>query len=185
MSETTAPTTEANASGGTVETTPDTGTVDHAAEAEKWKNLARKHEERAKANQTAAKELESLRQSQMTEQERAVAEAKALSRTETLREIGSHLVTAEFRAQAAGRLTPEQVAELVEDLDMTKYLTETGEVDAERVAKKVDALAPKPTEPTAPTWPDLGQGARDTSTLALNDDGLTRALAAKLGARRP
>jgi hypothetical protein len=181
MSESTAETTIAEAA--TTEA-PATETPDHAAEAEKWKALARKHEERAKANQNAAKELETLRQSQMTEQERAVEEARALSRTETLREIGAHLVTAEFRAQAAGRLTAEQVAELVEDLDMTKYLTESGEVDAERVAKKVDALAPKPTQETAPTWPDLGQGARDTSNLALNDDGLTRALAAKVGAPR-
>jgi hypothetical protein len=179
MSETTAETTETTTEAPATETP-----VDHAAEAEKWKTLARKHEERAKANQNAAKELESLRQSQMTEQERAVAEAKALARTETLKEIGAHLVIAEFRAQSAGRLTPEQVAELVEDLDMTKYLTESGEVDAERVTKKVAALAPQPTEPTAPTWPDLGQGARDTSTLALNDDGLTDALMRKVGAKR-
>ena len=179
MSETTADTTDA-----TTETADTAQAPDPAAEVEKWKTLARKHEERAKANQKAVSELESLRQSQMTEQEKALEAAKAAVRTETLREIGAHLVTAEFRAQAAGRLTPEQVQELVEDLDMSKYLTENGEVDAERVAKKVDALAPKPTEPTAPTWPDLGQGARDNQPLALNSDGLTEALMRKVGAPR-
>jgi hypothetical protein len=176
----------------TTEATPDTGTpdtgsetVDWQVEAEKYRELAKSWEKRSKGNSEAARELKALRESSMTEQEKAVEQAREAARTETLREIGTHLVTAEFRAQAAGRLTPEQVAELVEDLDMTKYLTESGEVDAERVAKKVDALAPKPTETSAPTWPDLGQGARDSSTLALNDDGLTRALAAKVGARRP
>jgi hypothetical protein len=178
MSETAAETTDA-----TTETAA-TEAPDLSAEVEKWKNLARKHEDRAKANQKAVSELETLRQSQMSDQEKALEQAKAAVRTETLREVGTHLVVAEFRAQAAGRLTAEQVGELVEDLDMSKYLTDTGQVDAERVAKKVDALAPKPTENAAPTWPDLGQGARDTQTPALNSDGLTRALMAKVGAPR-
>ena len=179
MSESTAePTAEATTE------TADTAAPDLAAEVEKWKTLARKHEDRAKTNQKAVSELETLRQSQMSDQEKALEDARTTSRAETLREIGAHLVTAEFRAQAAGRLTAEQVAELVEDIDMTKYLTETGEVDAERVARKVEALAPKPDQNTAPTWPDLGQGARDTSNLALNGDGLTNALMAKVGAKR-
>jgi hypothetical protein len=179
MSETTAETTTE------APETADTATPDLAAEVEKWKALAKKHEDRAKTNHKAVAELESLRASQMTDQDKALAEARTTARAEALREVGAHLVIAEFRAAAAGRLTAEQVAELVEDLDMSKYLTDSGEVDAARVAKKVDALAPKPTtEQAAPTWPDLGQGARDTSNLALNDDGLTRALAAKVGAPR-
>jgi hypothetical protein len=178
MSESTAETTEATTE------TADTAAPDLATEVEKWKTLARKHEDRAKTNQKAVSELEALRQSQMSDQEKALDEARKSARTETLREIGAHLVTAEFRAQAAGRLTAEQVAELVEDIDMTKYLTESGEVDAERVARKVEALAPKPDPNAAPTWPDLGQGARDTSTLALNSDGLTEALMRKVGAKR-
>lgn len=161
-----------------------TAAPDLATEVEKWKALARKHEDRAKANSKAATELETLRQSQMTEQEKAVATAVADARTTTLREVGSHLVAAEFRAQAAGRLTPEQVAELIEDLDMTKYLTEAGEVDATRVTRKVDALAPKPDPNAAPTWPDLGQGARDQQHAALNGDGLEDAIRRKVGAPR-
>jgi hypothetical protein len=170
-------------------------TPDQAAEY--WREKAQKHEklwrdvkstdlaEAKRQLKALERERDGLRQASMTEQEKAVATAVAEARTSTLREIGTHLVVAEFRAQAAGRLTPEQVAELTEDLDMTKYLTESGEVDAERVAKKVDALAPKPTtDESKPTWPDLGQGARDSSTLALNDDGLTAALERAVGARR-
>lgn len=174
----------------TAETTPDAGTpetgsetVDWQAEAEKYRELAKSWEKRSKGNSEAAKELKALRESSMTEQERAVAEAVAQARTSTLLELGSHLVSAEFRAAAAGRLTADQLSALLEDMDMSKYLTEDGQVDTERVAKKVDALAPKPDPNAPPTWPDLGQGAR-ASTPALNDDALLHALEAKVGARR-
>lgn len=181
MSESTA---EATTTETTTETTETAATEAPVtlADVEKWKALARKHEDRAKANSGAAKELEELRKASMTEQEKAVAAAVAEARTATLREVGAQLVAAEFRAQAAGRLTAEQVAELIEDLDMAKYLTDTGEVDSERVTRKVEALAPQPTEQTAPTWPDLGQGSRDQN-LALNGDPLERALKDKLGIR--
>ena len=179
MSETTAETTEA-----TTETADTAEAPDLTAEVEKWRSLARKHEERAKTNAKAVAELETLRQSQMTDQEKALDEARKSARREALLEVGAHLVTAEFRAQAGGRIDPDRLSVLLEDLDMSKYLTEDGQVDTERVAKKVDALAPKPTEEAAPTWPDLGQGARDSSNLALNSDGLTRALMAKVGAPR-
>jgi hypothetical protein len=60
-------------------------TTDWKAEAEKFKTLSRKHEERAKANAAAAKELEQLRQQSMTEQEKAVEQAKAEGRAEAIK----------------------------------------------------------------------------------------------------
>lgn len=164
MSEQSAETTEAQATEAT-EQKPDTEQKpqepDYKAEAEKWQSLARKHEQRAKDNAEKAKGYDELKKSSMTEQEKAVEQAKADARAELLRETAPRLVSAEFRAVAAGRLTSEQVAELIEDLDMTKYLTESGEVDTERVTKKVDALAPK--GDGKPVFPDLGQGKRDTA----------------------
>ncbi len=135
--------------------------VDYRAEAEKWQALARKHEDRAKSNADKAKAYDDLKRSQMSEQEKAVETARNETRAEMLRETAPRLVSAEFRAVAAGRLSAEQITELLEDLDMTKYLTDTGEVDTERVAKKVDALAPK-----ADGFPDLGQGVRSTRRSA-------------------
>lgn len=163
---------------------PDTGTdaAKLQAEIDKWKTQSRKHEERAKANANAAKELEQLRQASMSEQEKAVDEARRAARAETLREVGTHLVTAEFRAQAAGRVTEERLSELLEDMDMTKYLTEDGQVDAERVARKVAALAPEPAENPEPTWPDLGQGNREPA-MALNGDPLLASLKDAVGAQ--
>lgn len=149
---------------------PDTGTdvAKLQAEVDKWKAQSRKHEDRAKANSGAAKELEELRLAQMGEQEKAVEDARRAARAEASQEFGKRLVAAEFRVQAAGKLTADQLTELLEDMDMSKYLTDAGEVDVERVTRKVTALAPA-AEPKEPVWPDLGQGPRDTQPPTPSD----------------
>lgn len=86
--------------------TPDAAAAAVAAaqkEVEKWQALARKHEQRAKDNADAAKALDEVKRSQMSDQERAVAEAKAATRAEILAEVGSKFVAAEFKVAAAGR----------------------------------------------------------------------------------
>lgn len=138
---------------------PDTGT-DLVAEVEKWKAQARKHEERAKANAAAAKERDELRRSAMSEQEQAVAQAVDQARADTLRQVGGQLVAAEIRAAAAGRST--DLDALVEGIDPTKFLDESGQVDRDAVKAWVDRIAPAQQEST--TTPaglevfDIGQG---------------------------
>lgn len=149
----------------TTEQKPDTEQtqeVDYKAEAEKWQALARKHEDRAKANAEKAKGYDELKQSQMSEQEKAVERAKAEARAEAFRATAPERVLLAFEAVAKDRLTGEQIAEFLEDVDTTKYLTEDGAVDRERVAKKVDALAPAKQEEDDKSllFPDLGQGKR-------------------------
>jgi hypothetical protein len=161
---------------------PDTDTTDWKAEAEKHKALARKHEDRAKANAAAAKELESLRASTMTDQEKAVAEAVAQARQETLAAVGSHLAAAEVRIAAAGRLDDAQLSTLLDNVDLAKFLAEDGTVDGARVAAFVDGIAPKPTDNAGGFPPvDLGQGAR--SGPALNSDPLLDAIKSAVGTR--
>jgi len=156
---------------------PDTG--DLAAELEKWKAQARKHEQRAKANADAAKELEQLRQSTMSDQERAIAEARAAARAETISELASEVVDARIAEQAAGRLSPEQIATLTTGLNRAKFLdAETGKVDVEAVAAFVDGIAP---HPTGPRPIDLGQGTRN-QTPALNSDALEQMVRRAIGA---
>lgn len=135
--------------------TPDTGTPDLTAEVERWKTLARKHEDRAKANASAAKELETLRQQTMSDTEKAIALAKAEARTETMREVASRVVDAEVRAAVAGRNIDAEA--LLDGLDRTRFVTDDGEPDRDAISQWVDRIAPKPTEPA---FPDLGQGAR-------------------------
>lgn len=159
---------------------PPPSDTDTAAELEKWKAQARKHEERAKANAKAASELEQLRRQSMTDLEKAVDEAKAAGRAEALREIGGERVADAVRVAAAGR--PVDVDALLEGLDRARFLTEEGQPDTAAITAWVDKVAPKGEE-RPPGFPDLGQGAR-TSALPLNGDPLTQALARMVGPPR-
>lgn len=56
---------------------PDTGDKDWAAEAEKWKALARKHEVDARAGKSAAAKLAEIEEAQKTEAQKAADKAAA------------------------------------------------------------------------------------------------------------
>lgn len=130
--------------------------TDWKAEAEKYKSLARKHEDRAKANNSAAKELATLREQGMTDIERQVEEAKKATRTETLAEVGQSRAGDAIRFSIGDRLKDDEVDSLLDDLNLGRFLTEDGQVDKAKVATYVARVAP-----AAPgrQFPDLGQGA--------------------------
>lgn len=178
----------------TDEATPDTGTdpavepeatepaqpdVEQLqAEIDKWKSLARKHEDKSKANAKAQQELERLRQESMTEQERAVEAARQQARSEVLAELGQARVGDAFRIAAAGREI--DVDTLLEGVDLSKFLDEDGNPDTVKVGDWVERVAPVPEPSTTPKVPDLGQGARPTPP-GLNSSQLQKDLMAKLG----
>lgn len=180
MEATTAPDTGTDIAATTTDTTttPDTG--DLAAEVQKWQNLARKHEERAKANAAAAKELETLRAQSMTDQEKAVAAARTEARAEALREFGTSRVDDAIRVAAAGRNI--DVDGLLEALDRARFIGENGEPDRAAIAAWIDRIAPKPDD-NGPRPLDLGQGVRGGQNAALNGDPLERSLKQALGIR--
>jgi hypothetical protein len=122
---------------------------------EAWKTRARDAEKAAKSHEA---ELEKLRKAAMTEQEKAVAEAKDEGRREALTESGRKVAVAEIRAAAAGR-DPEALAKALEFTNVDTFLTDDGEVDAEKVARFVSAL---PTS-GAPTIPGVPAGARQSA----------------------
>lgn len=105
--------------------------TDSAAEIAKWKSLARKHEDRAKANAAAAKELERVRAEGMSETDRAVAEAELRGRTAANVEHAQALAGARIEAALTG-VVPDP-AGVVEDLNLSKYVTDTGDVDTEAI----------------------------------------------------
>lgn len=160
---------------------PDTG-ADLTAELEKWKAQARKHEDRAKANAAAAKELEQLKQQSMTDQEKAVEAAKAAARAEVLAEVGASRVDDAVRVALAGR--PVDVDALLEGLDRSRFLDDTGTPDRDAIGAWVDRIAPLPEQPETQQAQvfDLGQGARSSSLgQPLDSDPLLRDLKSKLG----
>lgn len=159
-------------------TTTDTVTepeVDHAKEAEKWKALARKHEEKAKANADAAKKLADLERQNMTDLEAAVDKAKTEARAEVTAQFGGRLASEAVRAAAAGRVA--DVDALLEGIDPARFLGDDGEPDRDAIGAWVDRIAPAQTdEPDIVRTLDLGQGARET--VATTTDPLQKALEA-------
>ena len=121
-----------------------TGTDDETA---KWKSLARKHEnERRKL----AKQIEELQAAQMSDQEKAIAEAAGKARSEVLVEVGQKLAAAELRA--AGVPT-----EYIEDLNLARFVDDDGEVLGEQIAATAAKFASrKPSAPSVPTGPQNG-----------------------------
>lgn len=180
MSETAADTaTETTTTEVTTQAVDTTGD-DPAKEIAKWQALARKHEDRAKANAQAVKDLEDLRKTTMTDQERLAAEARAEGRTEALREVGGKLVDAEVRAAAAGRNV--DVDALLEGLDRSRFIDDSGDADQRAITAWVDRVAPKPDEDQGrPSAFDLGQGHRPDASTSLGGDPLERDLKLKLG----
>jgi len=154
-------------------TPPTPPSEDPAAELAKWKDLARKHEERSKANAEAAKELEKLKAQGMSETEKAVATAKAEARAEALKEAGSMLVDARVETAAAGRGI--DTAALLEGLDRTRFLAEDGKPDTKAIQAWVDRLAPAGNGGTPNGGrPDTGQGNRGPTSKPSDMNSLIR-----------
>ena len=129
----------------TEDTTSAEDTKSEAADAAKWKALARKHEKAAKANATKLAELE---KASMSDNEKAVAEAKDQGRQEARTEVGIKLAQARIEAALAKFVDDPSV--ITEDLNLAAYVTETGDVDEDRVQalKAKYAALLKPGQPT-------------------------------------
>lgn len=165
--------------------------------------LAREREKFSdyEALKTKASELDTLREQQMSENERAIAEARreadaaaradeATKYAERDRSRGLALVDS-FIAGATGpggRLDAERVAPVLEAIDKSRYLNQDGGIDAEALAKLIDSLAstapsptqqpPQPAVPgfgvAAPMWPAMGQGRSETPPAPQVAPGMAR-----------
>ncbi|MFJ8755674.1 hypothetical protein [Streptomyces cyaneofuscatus] len=117
----------------------DTGKGD--SDVEKWKAQSRKHEARAKENADAARELAELKAANATDSEKAIAEAVKSAVAEERSKGAAKLARQVFLAGAAGRL--ENPADVVEDVNLSKYIDANGDVDEDGLGKLIDRLAPK------------------------------------------
>lgn len=125
------------------EPTPAADETDWKAEAEKYKALSRKHEQRAKQNAGAAKELDELKAAQLTEQEKAVKEARDEGLAEGLKNGNQRLIRAEVIAAAAGKVAdPEDAyAILTANGALAGLEVDTdGHVDTAAISAAVDEL---------------------------------------------
>lgn len=162
---------------------PHGDTTNWKAEAEKLVAESRKWEARAKENKAAAAELEKLRKEQMSEVEKAVAEAEARGRTAALAEVGTKVAHARIVAALTG-VVPDP-ASIIEDLNLARYVADSGDVDEKAVAalrEKYAALGAVQKNPSVPTGPRGGatQLTRDSLKTMTPDQIVTARKAGQL-----
>jgi translation elongation factor P/translation initiation factor 5A len=174
---------EADAPEGAEDTEPTSTATDDtepvsAEELKKWKSLSRANE---KALRAAQAELDKVKQSSMSETERAVAQAKAEGRAEAMREANTKLLHAEIRAAAASVLAdPDDAVHL---LDLDSFDSEN--IDRRQIKSALaDLVKSKPYLSAAPGNGSGEGGARGDSAVALNGDPLLRDLERVVGAPR-
>lgn len=131
------------------------------------KLLAQLRQEAAKerkARQALEKQLAEFQTAQLSEHERALADAEARGRAAASSEYAKVLAAAKIEARLAG-VVPDP-ATIVDDLNLSKYLTEDGQVDTEKVEALRERFASMVTAPT-PVAPSVPTGPRGSSAPAI------------------
>lgn len=136
-----------------------------------YRDQARKHEDRNKALlaltggkygdelKTELAELAELRKAKMTDQEKAIAEAKEAAKADVQAEFAPKLASMAFDV-ALAHVPEEARGKLIDSLDLTKFVDPTtGSVDTDKVKETAELLAPQPGKGT-PGRPDYGAGRR-------------------------
>lgn len=139
---------------------PDTGAKDPQVEADKWKALARKHEQAAKANAGAAKKLADIENASKTEQQRLEERATAAERER------------DEQAAALLRMRVAVAKQLPADLvDRLRGSTEQElQADADQLLTLMSGARPRG---------DIDQGARTQSAAPSDMNDLIRRAARK------
>lgn len=123
-----------------------------------------------------AEQFDILAQESQTDRERELEQARLEAYHEAMGTVVPAAVRAEFKSAAKGVLTDQQLQSLIEDLDLTKYATDDGLPDEERIAKKISAFAPAQGNGGGRRGStDFGQGQRRDSTLPKGEAGLLEA----------
>jgi hypothetical protein len=179
------PTTEAGtveASQQSTDTTP-TNEVDVQKlieERDKWQHFARVHEDKWKA---LSQETEELRRANLSEADRAIADAEARGRQAAAAEFGGTLAEAELRTQAAlaGAEIPETVSQY---LDINRFVGSDGMPDKAAIASFVSSLSPAPKQPRFPQNVGIGPQGGGTGVPQLTREDLPRMTAEQINQAR-
>jgi seryl-tRNA synthetase len=108
----------------------------------------------------ASKELDTVRKSQLSDQERLLEEVKDETRRAVRLEFAEKLVEAEVKSALKGR---SLVGDAVLEFSKQSFVDESGDIDSDAITTWVEAHSIQTDSPK----PDLGQGARgNKSSLA-------------------
>ena len=105
------------------------------------------------AMKAKAARLDDLEKASATDLEKAVAAAKDETRAEVARGFGEKLVRGVMKAQLEQSMKPADAAAILDDLNLSKFVSDDGEIDEDAITKTVARLAPRGRM-------DLGQGSR-------------------------
>ena len=143
--------------------TPEETTVDWKAEAEKakadadkWKAMSRKNEDNFKS---ASSKLEEYEKANLTDTEKAVAEAEAKGRNAAYAELLKE--RAEDKLQVAASKAGVDVSGIVEDLNFDRFIAE-GSVNADAIESFVAKFAEKTNAGKGRPASELGVGQQGT-----------------------
>lgn len=117
-----------------------------------WKEMARKHEARAKENKAAADELAALKAANATDAEKVTARAETAEKR--VADLTDRTVKAEVRALATEGFADPSDAALF--LDLAKYVNDAGDIDNGAITTDLAALLtskPHLAKPTGPPPP--------------------------------
>lgn len=142
------------------------------ADAEKWKNLARKHEDRARQNADAASKAKTVEE-QLGELRKSLADRDA---ADVVRNGRLAKMQVQAKLAEAG-FSSDDVSGLLEHVD-TSSLLKDGEPDNGAIGKLAESLAKVGGRAT----PDRDQGRRSSSDAPQDMNSLIR-LAAGLGSK--
>lgn len=101
----------------------------------------------------ASKELDDVRKSQLSDQERLLEEAKDETRRAVRLEFAEKLVDAELKSALKGRTL---MGDAVLEFSKKSFVDESGDIDSDAITTWVDAHSIQADSPN----PDLGQGPR-------------------------
>lgn len=141
-----------------------------AQQAAYWKDKSRKHEGRVNAmsdydemKQKAA-ELDQLKDAEKSADQKAVddavKQALAAKETEWAQKLAATKVAAELRALLHMK-TPEDMAAIIEPLNLSNFLTSDGEVDTDKVTQYASKFTTG--DEKGGRWPGIGQGNRGST----------------------
>lgn len=126
-----------------------------------WKHHSRKWQGRAEGRDDyddVKAERDRLKAATLSDQEKAVEEAKKTAREEAVRDLGPGAVKTMLDLVLTSQgLEQEDIDSKLEFVDLTKFLTTKGEVDTDKVKNYVAGVAPGRSNQQ---WPDTGAGRR-------------------------
>ncbi|GAA3537215.1 hypothetical protein GCM10022419_016330 [Nonomuraea rosea] len=152
------------------------GVKDWEAEAKKWQHFSKKHEANWKK---ASEELDRLNQANMTDAERAIADAKEQGRLEALASVTAERV--QDKLEAAAAKAGVDLAPLLSHIDISKFAAEDGGVNQTAIGDFVTQLSAQFAGPKEPRFAQgLGIGPQSDQRAP---GQLTRADLKRMSAR--